>query len=175
MKVVCISGKALAGKDSIATSLSRQLSEKGKRVLIYHHADYLKYLCKQYFGWDGVKDEKGRTILQHIGTDIVRTKKPTFWVDTAIDFLKMFKENYDYVLIADCRFVNEVESYKPIFPTTSLRIHRPDFDNGLTQEQKSHASETALDDYSFDITINCPSGLNNIDSYAKMLIEEGLV
>ncbi len=175
MKVVCLSGKAQHGKDSFANAISDQLSKKGQRVLIYHHADYLKYLCKQYFGWDGAKDDKGRTILQHIGTDIVRTKKPTFWVDTAIAFFELFQDDYDYVLIADCRFQDEVDSYKPIFHTTSLRIHRPDFDNGLTPEQKSHASETALDNYSFDITINCPSGLDNVRDYAKMLVEEGLV
>ncbi len=175
MKIVCISGKAQAGKDSIANALADELCKRGNAVLVYHHADYLKYLCKQYFGWNGIKDEQGRTILQSIGTDYVRNKRPSFWVDTALDFFEVFEEKYDYVLIADCRFKDEIDTYKLYYPTTSLRIHRVDFDNGLTPEQKTHASETSLDDYSFDITINCPSGLENIQNYATMLLEEGLI
>lgn len=175
MKVICIAGKAQHGKDSLANALNKELIEKGKRVLVYHHADYLKYLCKQYFEWDGMKDEKGRTILQHIGTDIVRTKQPSFWVDTAIQFFNLFQEQYDYAVIPDCRFENECEAYKPIFDTTTIRVYRPDFDNGLTKEQKEHSSETSLDDYHFDITVNCPSGLGNIEQYAQFLLKEGIV
>jgi len=175
MKVICIAGKAQNGKDTLAQCLMEELHKRGERVLIYHHADYLKYLCKQYFGWDGNKDETGRTILQKVGTDIVRTKKPSFWVDTAIDFLSVFQDNYDYFLIPDCRFQNEIDSYKPLYDTTSIRIHRLDFISNLTPEQKLHPSETALDDYSFDITINCPSGVEKVKEYVDALIEEGLV
>jgi hypothetical protein len=172
MEVVCIGGIAQSGKDTLANCLEKLLINKGKKVLIIHHADYLKFVCKQYFDWDGQKDDKGRTILQYVGTDIVRVRKPDFWVEIVQLFLSVFNQDYDFILIPDCRFPNEIESYKNKYHTTSIRMHRPNFDNGLSQEQKSHKSETALDDYSFDITLNCSSGIENVMASAKTLLEE---
>jgi hypothetical protein len=39
---------------------------------------------------------------------------------------------------------------KKQFDTTVLRVERPDFDNGLTEAQKNHASEVKMDNYNFD-------------------------
>ena len=49
------------------------------------------------------------------------------------------------------------------FDVTTVRIERPNFDNGLTEEQKNHESETALDDYIFDYRIinNGDESINN--------------
>lgn len=63
MKIVCISGKAQNGKDTTANFLSEALTAKGYRVLIAHFGDLVKYVCKTFFGWDGKKDEKGRTLI----------------------------------------------------------------------------------------------------------------
>lgn len=172
MEVICIGGSALAGKDSMANCLTQILSEKGYKTLIIHHADYLKFVCKQYFGWDGVKDEKGRTLLQYIGTDVARKKDPYFWVSVVKSFISMFGQDYDFIFIPDCRFVSEIETYKELYKTTSIRMHRPNFDNGLTDAQKNHESEIALNNYPFDITINCSSGIDNVMESAKTLLEE---
>ena len=59
---------------------------------------------------------------------------------------------YDYVLIPDVRFPNEIDKMKENFDCISIRLTRPNFDNGLTSEQKEHISETALDNY---IGFNC--------------------
>lgn len=69
MKIVCISGKAQHGKDTTAKLLEEILEAQGNRVLIAHYGDLVKYVCKTFFGWDGKKDEKGRTLLQRVGTD----------------------------------------------------------------------------------------------------------
>lgn len=153
MKVICISAKARHGKDSAAEILKDHLESLNKKVLIIHYADLLKFICTKFFNWDGNKDEKGRSILQHVGTDIVGAKKPDYWVDFVISFLQLFPTEWDYVLVPDCRFPVEVTKMKKHFNTTTLRIERPNFDNGLTFEQKQHPSEVSLDDYSFDATI----------------------
>lgn len=174
MQIICIGGMAQSGKDSLADCLTQILSSKGFKTLTLHHADYLKFICKQYFGWDGVKDEKGRTLLQYIGTDVARKKDPYFWVNVIKNFLIMFGQEYDFIFIPDCRFVSEIETYKEIYNTTSVRMHRPNFDNGLTEAQKNHESETALNNYSFDVTINCSSGMDNVMQSAKTFVEEVL-
>lgn len=154
MKVITISGKAQHGKDTTASFMRDILEENGKCVLITHYADLVKYVCSKFFQWDGTKDEKGRTLLQFVGTDIVRKQKPDYWVDFVCDILELFNGQWDYVLIPDCRFPNEVLKCKERgFNTTHIRVVRPHFDNGLTQEQQNHISETALDEYVPDITL----------------------
>ena len=65
MSVIMISGKAESGKDFTASILKEELEKKGRKILIVHYADYLKFIAKEYFGWDGVKDEKGRNIFAY--------------------------------------------------------------------------------------------------------------
>lgn len=153
MKVICISAKARHGKDASAEILKNIYESQGKRVLITHYADLLKYICKTFFNWDGTKDEFGRTLLQKVGTNVIGAKQRDFWVNFIVDILNFFEGEWDIVLIPDCRFPVEIENMKANFDTTILRIERPNFDNGLTAEQKQHASETSLDDYKFDAVI----------------------
>lgn len=167
MKVVCISAKAQHGKDTAAQILKDHLEQCGKRVLIIHYADLLKWLCTKFFGWDGKKDEAGRTILQHVGTDTIRKQDPDYWVNFVVQFLKMFSADWDFVLIPDCRFPNEAENMIANFDTKVLRIYRPDFNNGLSAEQQSHPSETAMDYYMFD-SIICNDG--SLDEFRQKLI-----
>ena len=137
MKVICISGKARHGKDTIAEILQNLLQDKGHKVLIIHHGDLLKFICEKYFGWNGIKNEEGRGKLQYVGTEVVRTKLPDYWVDFVINFLILFNTEWDYILIPDCRFPNEIDKYKERgFDTTHIRVVRPRFDNGMTIEQK---------------------------------------
>ena len=68
MKVLCISAKAQHGKDTAAGIIKEYLESKGKRVLIIHYADLVKFVCTKFFNCDGQKDEKGRTLLQYGGT-----------------------------------------------------------------------------------------------------------
>lgn len=151
MKIVCISGKAQHGKDTTAGILKNVLEKKGKTVLIAHYADLLKYICREYFGWNGKKDADGRALLQYVGTDVVRKQRPNFWVDFIIDILGLFPDQWDYVLIPDCRFPNEIGAVKDAgFDVFTLRVIRCSFTSPLTQKQRQHLSETALDDYAFD-------------------------
>lgn len=150
MRVVCISGKARHGKDTLARMLKENLELQGKKVLITHFGDLVKYICNKFFDWDGVKDEAGRTLLQYVGTDIIRTKQPNYWTDFIIGILKLFPDEWDYVLIPDCRFPNEIECFKENgIQSTLIRINRPNFQSNLTPEQTQHPSEVAMDDYSF--------------------------
>lgn len=152
MKVITISGKAQAGKDTTARVIKDKLNSEGYSVLITHYADLLKYQAKTLFGWNGKKDDVGRSLLQHLGTDIVRKKNPNYWIDYVADMLWMYGDRWDYVLIPDARFPNEIEQMKDQFDCIAIKVIS-DYDNGLTEEQKNHPSETALDDFSFDYTI----------------------
>lgn len=143
--ILC-SGRARHGKDTSAEIIKTHLEERGYKVLITHYADLLKFICKNFFGWNGEKDEAGRTLLQQVGTNCVREQNPNYWVDFVTNLIKMFPNVYDYVVIPDARFPNEIERIADAgFPVTHVRIVRPDFDSQLTDEQKNHPSETSLD------------------------------
>ena len=89
--------------------------------------------------------------MQEVGTDKIRTKHPNFWVDYIRDLLSIFEDKWDYVLIPDTRFPNEIDVMKNTFKDViSLRVVRTNFISPLTEEQRNHRSEIALDDYPFD-------------------------
>ena len=170
MKVCCISAKARHGKDTAAAMLAEYLESKGQRVLITHFADLLKYMCKTFFGWNGEKDTAGRTLLQYVGTDVIGAKRPDYWVRFIVDFLRLFENEWDYVIIPDCRYPIEITTMKNNFETVLLRVERPNFDNGLTDEQKKHPSETAMDSYCYDALLYNDSNLaafkDNVEYFA---------
>lgn len=164
MKVVVISGHAQNGKDTTANFLEKELKDAGKKVLVAHYADLLKYICKTFFNWDGKKDERGREILQYVGTDVIRNKSPDFWVNFIVEMLTLFKDEWDYVLIPDTRFPNEIDRLKQEgFDTVHIRVLRPHFDNQLTEAQKNHPSETALDNTLPDLFVLNNGTLEDLD------------
>lgn len=175
MKVLCISAKAQHGKDTAASLIKDYLESKGNRVLITHYADLVKFVCTKFFNWDGQKDEKGRTLLQYVGTDVISSQQPAYWVDFIVDILKFFYDEWDYVLIPDCRYPVEVERMKEEFETSILRVERPNFESGLTSKQKAHLSEVSMDDYKFDAIVYNDSTLEAFKEKLVWFIDNYLI
>lgn len=150
MRIFTISGKAGSGKDTLARMLRKELENRGSRVLITHYADLLKYYCIEMFHWDGAKDEEGRSLLQHIGTDIVRHRNENYWVDHIIGMLSVFHDMWDYVIIPDARFPNEVDRLiDEGYMVTSIVVSREYGQPSMTDNQMNHESENAMNDYVF--------------------------
>lgn len=168
MKIICISGKAESGKDTSANYLKLILENHGESVLVTHYGDLVKFICKEFFGWDGEKDVAGRQLLQFVGTDVVREQCPTYWADFIVSILEFFPTRWDYVIIPDCRFPNEISTMSDGgYKTYHLRVERPGHISKLTPEQLAHPSETALDNTAADYTITNNSDLS--DLYTKLI------
>jgi molybdopterin-guanine dinucleotide biosynthesis protein len=153
MVVIVISGKAESGKTTAAKQLKEGLEYYGYRVAKLAYGDYVKFTAKQVYGWNGEKDERGRQLLQHWGTDVVRKKRPGFWVDRVVELCELIQDEFDFAIIDDARFPNEIECFRGKLSMITIRVERPDHENALTPEQREHPSETALDDYRFTHTI----------------------
>lgn len=165
MKVICISGKAQHGKDTTAGFLNERLEDQGYDVLVTHYGDLVKYICKTFFGWNGEKDEYGRGLLQYVGTDMIRQHEPDFWVRFVAQILCFFREEWDYVLIPDSRFPNEIDYLRSAgMDVTHLRVIREHFQSPLTPEQQRHPSETALDNVTPDFYIHNNGTLDDLKS-----------
>lgn len=172
-KFICISGKAQNGKDTTAEILKWELTAAGKKVLVVHYADLLKYICRTWFGWNGEKDCAGRTLLQYVGTDIVRNKRPDFWVDFVLDMVKLFSDEWDYIIIPDTRFPNELYKIKDSgYPMTHIRVVRKDFESPLSVEQQMHISEVALDTETPDILLINEGTLGQLTQAVRNLIKQ---
>jgi hypothetical protein len=152
-KIILISGKAEHGKDLSASILKEYLEQKGKRVVITRYALGLKEMAKTYCGWDGNKDDKGRELLQKLGTEKIRKEMnmPNFHVMRLMEDILICQEYFDYVIIPDCRFPNEVEMPKSMFgdKVVDIRVSRLNHVSKLNEEQLKHESEIALDNYKF--------------------------
>lgn len=162
MRVVAISGKAESGKDTIAKEIKQLLEEQNYKAMIIHFADVLKFVCRQYFDWNGEKDEYGRTLLQQVGTEMREKNNPNMWVNITKELIRGIGVEFDYVLVPDTRFKEEIEMLNEYFDCISVRVLRQDIDaygvtrvhvNNLTDEQRAHKSERDLDDYKFDLFI----------------------
>ncbi len=185
-KIILISGKAEHGKTTLANILKEKLEEKGNKVVITRYALYLKEIAKKYCDWNGNKDQVGRELLQKLGTEVIRQKlnKPLFHVGRICEDIEITQDYYDYVIIDDVRYENEV--YYPITvfgkdKVYTIRVNRYDklnggmvpFINSLTDEQKKHISETSLDNFSFDYCcINLTDDFGVIDLGAINIISE---
>lgn len=160
---ICISGKAQNGKDTSAEIFKNELIIRGHSVLVIHQADLLKYICKAFFNWNGEKDEAGRTLLQQVGTNVIRKVEPDFWVDFIAKVTGFFKDTWDYIIVPDTRFPNELEKLKAndanIF---HVRVIREGFKSPLTEEQQRHPSETALDGIESDFTLINDKGIDDL-------------
>lgn len=167
MKVILISGKAGSGKDTTARFIEEALLKEGYSVKTTHFGDLVKYICREYFDWDGQKDEKGRTMLQTVGTDIVRKQDPDYWARFIADVALFFNNRWDYLLVPDLRFPNELEQLKSRLQNAyHLRVLRPQNHSKLTEKQQLHISETALDDIEPDYTIYNRGSLEELKNAA---------
>lgn len=172
MRVVAISGKAESGKDTIAKEIKYLLEEQNYKVMIIHFADVLKFVCRQYFDWDGQKDDYGRSLLQQVGTEMREKNNPNMWVNITKELIRGIGAEFDWVLVPDTRFKEEINMLNEYFDCTSIRVLRQDIDsygiasdhiNHLTDEQRAHKSECDLDDYKFDHFIINNYYINNDD------------
>lgn len=173
MIILCVSGKAQHGKDTSATIIYDKIVAAGKKALIIHNADLLKFMCKQFFGWNGEKDEYGRHLLQYVGTDIIRKKEPDFWVQFIKKISELFNSEWDYMIIPDCRFPNEIECLKDSDNIVKhIRVVRDGFKSPLTEEQQKHPSETALDNVVPDYCVYNNGTLDELKAQLYNILDE---
>ena len=178
---ILISGKAGSGKDTVAQFMKEELEKHGKKVLIIKYGDAVKWVLRDYFNWDGQKDIVGRTLLQRIGTDVVRAKHPNYWTAIVVGLLQCFEpyNDFDIALVPDARFPNEVDiALQELQNCVAVRVERRNEDGSewintaLTEEQRQHPSETSLDHYAFDYVIHNDEGLDTLRESAETVLQD---
>ena len=181
MEIFMISGKSASGKDTLAKIMRKKLEDAGCNCITLHYADLVKFYAKQYYNWNEIKDEAGRTLLQQLGTNKVRNKYPDYWAEAIGKFLAATPNDFDCAFIPDARFVNEIEVVKYYNPNAySIRVERfnedgtPYINPLFTPEQLQHPSETSLDEYNeFDYIVeNDGTNLSILEDAADVILAD---
>lgn len=173
MTIIGLSGYARCGKDSVANILVElgwhRMSFADRLKLAVKELDPIidgitDYSLSMYWddtkstteNWDYLKDNfpEVRRMLQRMGTEVGRKLfGDNFWVQQAFAAIP---EGTHRVVFTDCRFPNEAASVRARGGEL-WRVNRPGFGpvNG-------HASETSLDDYTFDVIIDNDGTLDDL-------------
>ena len=168
MKIIALSGKAESGKNFYANLLKNYIEDSfNEKVCLIAFADVLKHTARTYFGWNGEKDDAGRSLLQKVGTELREKNNPDIWTNITCDLIKFMSSEYKWFIVTDVRFERELLALMMRFPQVyPVRIERFSVDvdpidgkillyekaihpykNHLTDEQRQHSSETELDNY----------------------------
>ena len=172
--VIVLSGKARSGKDTSLEILKRKYEQIGKKVISLYYASYIKEYAKKISSWDGNDENKPRTLLQVLGTDIIRnTIDKNFFINRIIEDIKVHSKFFDVIIIGDARFPEEIDYIKNEFKNViSVHINREDM-NLLTEEEKKHVTETALDSYKgYDYEINNDGSIEELEEKLSIILKD---
>ncbi len=150
MKLYLICGKARQGKDTFAMYMKKYYEEMGQKVAILQLATPLKTLVKNHFGWDGSEETKPRELLQQLGTDIIcnKLKKSDYFLERTLEDANIISHFFDVIIIADVRLPYEIEYIrKNVSDPVVIHIERKNTVSELTEDEKKHLTEIALDGY----------------------------
>ena len=176
-KIFLIAGKANSGKDTTAEFIDNYVKLKGLRVVNLQIGSYIKMYAKTISGWDGAEDSKPRTLLQELGTNIIRDKiDNNFFINRIIGDINVYSYYFDVITISDGRLPEELDKIKEAFDNVyRINIVRPNFENSLNSTEKKHRTEVGLDDYTnFEFEIINDRTLEDLNEKIKKLVDEVL-
>lgn len=175
-KLFIISGKARSGKEEISKIIQNYYKEK--KCITISFAYYLKDYVKRITDWDGNENTKPRELLQNLGIELIKNKIDNkLLINRIIQDIEVFSYFYDIIVISDARLIDEIEYIKQKYTDSiCIRVDRPLFDNGLSTKEKSHITETGLDNYNnFDYIVindNYDNLKNKIENILRMVNHE---
>ena len=149
-KIYIMCGKAKHGKDTFSAYLRDVYKNNGKEIIVTQLSKYIKYYAREMTGWDLSEETKPRELLQQLGTGVIREylNKEDLFINRMIEDIDVFSCFYDAIIISDVRLKKEINDLRKAFPDlVCVNVFRPNFDNGLTEEQKNHRTEIDLDDF----------------------------
>ena len=174
-KIYVISGKARSGKDTTTEIIKEYYEKGGKKVINLAYGQYIKEYAKRISDWDGNDDTKPRTLLQTLGTEIIRNKiNPMFFIERMIGDIKVYSYYFDVIIISDARLKTEITTIKETFDDViDIGVRRPNFDNCLSESEKNHSTENDLNDYdSYNYIIQNDSSIEDLREKIIKMIEE---
>lgn len=171
--IIGIYGRASVGKDTVADYLV-----KNHGYIKLSFAAPLKDAVAGLFGWpreslddplfkqtlDTFWNVSPRTALQLLGTEGIRNNfGEDFWIRNLMRRIG----DAERVVIADMRFENEYHAIRALTQGQVWKVEGP-IRIPMSASQQSHASEGALEGFSFDLVIHNEHGLEELYEQIKV-------
>lgn len=144
--IIILSGKAKTGKNEIANIIQNYYGEE--KCIQVSYAYYLKDYLKRMHKYNEIDKDRNRTLLQEFGIDFLGNEiNPKFLINRTMEDIHIFSYFYDIIIITDARFIDEIEMPKQFFENVITIKVTSKYINNLTEDEKKHITETALDNY----------------------------
>jgi len=170
--VVLFCGKAGVGKTTSAMFAKDYVNNKRFMTSdVFNFAYAVKECAKNFFGWNEVKDNWGRYLLQEIGK-FGRSINKNTWIYLLIK--KINDSKVDIVFIDDCRFPNELKMIKDLFKTYVIRIEAPNREILKYTSAYDDPSETSLPsgpNKLYDITVWNTGTIEELEKSIKEIVD----
>ncbi|WP_432068240.1 hypothetical protein [Streptomyces sp. C10-9-1] len=119
-------------------------------------------------GWDAAKRRpEVRRTLQRLGQS-VRDQYEDYWLRLALAKIDVADRWGLPVVVTDCRYVNEAEALRER-GALLVRIERPGEHGPTGEDERTHTSETELDDFPADAVLTNGGSLAELHALADRL------
>ena len=99
-KIIILAGKARAGKDTFASFVKDYAEKNNLKYANLQFSYYIKMYAKILSDWDGSEETKPRTLLQQLGTEVIRYQIDNeFFIKRIIDDIKVLSYFCDIIYI----------------------------------------------------------------------------
>ena len=171
-KIIILTGKAQSGKNASANIIKKYLEKQNKKTVIIAYAKYLKDYAKEITNWNGRETTKPREFLQQLGVELIKKEiDENMLINRIKEDIKVYEYFFDVIIISDARFESEIEEIKKEHKVTVIKIDGKE--NKLTNNQKKHITETALDNYSkYDYKIEKKTTKQKLKEQIEKIMEE---
>ena len=179
--VIGLCGKAGCGKGTVADLIKEIRGEQffmgDTTVEIFPMAQQLKDIATYQFGWNGEKDEKGRKLLQTLGTECGRMYGgEDFWVNKwelavsrwRFQFLRNSDDECPIAICDDVRFDNEAKRIRDLGGHIVHIVGRA-YDMG---SNNAHASEAGINPELIDFELINDGSMVDFQNAIKNLLPD---
>ena len=173
--IFIVSGKANSGKDTTCELINNFIRLRELKSINLQFSSYIKMYASNISGWDGSEDSKPRTLLQQLGTDIIRKNIDNdFFINRIIGDIKVYSYYFDVITISDARFPEELDSISNNFENViKINIVRPNFENNLDNTERKDKTEVALDNYNnYDYVLVNDGTIEDLNIKIENMISE---
>jgi len=165
MKVVLINGLKGSGKDTFADHLFYQLMIRGHRVAKIPNAEYVKQIATAMYGWNGIKNERGRQLLIDV-TEAGYNYDKHFFEKKTLE--KARANNVDIIIVPDWRYPVTNAFFRTELGernVTTIQVTRPETTKD-NHKLDTDRSEIGLQDFPFDVVVDNSGKIKDLELHA---------
>ncbi len=173
IKVLIIAGKSHVGKDTVSNIIKEKAKEYNLKVIKLQFSTYIKMYAKLISNWDGLEEDKPRELLQNLGSEIRDNYNNLFFVNRMIDDIKILSKYADIITITDARLPFEIDEVAKRFNAYKIYVRKDNAKANMTDKEKNHITEKALDNYNdFDYIIDNNGNLEDLKNRVETLFSD---